>query len=104
MTPDQIDLSAIVNPWQAIVLVVFLLCAMVVPQVGAWVQARRSASAVNEVKKTLTTNNGGSHIKDALDRIERGQADQAVVLDDLAARVTTLETAAEKRGGRLRWR
>lgn len=49
--------------------------------------------------ETLTTTNGGSHVKDALNRIEQGQGDQGAVLDELAARVTTLEGAAEKRGG-----
>lgn len=38
-----------------------------------------------KVKTTLTTNNGGSHVKDALDRIEGRQAEQDRKLDDLRA-------------------
>ena len=46
------------------------------------VNARQKSTgdAVDEIKKTLTTNNGGSHIKDQLDRIEKIQAEQAVLL------------------------
>lgn len=57
-------------------------------------QARRRAEAgaqaaedargnTEEVRATLTTNNGGSHVKDALDRIESRQALQADATDDL---------------------
>lgn len=102
MSPDQIDLTAVVNPWQALVVLALIFALVIWPSIAAWVQAKRSASAVHDVKQTLTTNNGGSHIKDALDRIERSQADQGAVLDDLATRVTTLETAAQKRKGLLR--
>lgn len=103
MTPDQIDIGAVVNPWQALVLVVFLVCVMVVPQVGAWVQARRSAAAVHEVKATLQENNGGGSVRDSLDRIEAAQAQQGDVLTAVVERVEALERSADKRGGRLRW-
>jgi hypothetical protein len=73
------------------VLVVLIVGVIFVPQVGAWVQARRSASAVNDVKKTLTTNNGGSHIKDSLDRIEGRQKEQGDTLTALGQRVEALE-------------
>lgn len=80
-TDPLVDISTVLTWPQATVAVFMILCVLVVPQIGAWIQARRSASAVNDVKKTLTTNNGGSHVKDSLDRIERNQAEQGHKLD-----------------------
>lgn len=56
------------------------------------------------MKTTLQENNGGGWVCDSLDCIERNEAERGTFLDDLGARVTTLEGAAEKREGRLRWR
>ncbi len=39
-----------------------------------------TVNIVEEIRKTLTTNNGGTHIKDQLDRIEAVQAQQAALL------------------------
>lgn len=53
----------------------------------AWLDAGRTKdthSKVNALQATLTTNNGGSHVKDQLDRIE-GK------VDGLDKRVTVLE-------------
>lgn len=96
MDPTTIDIGSIDNVWQAIVVIALIAAVLVVPQGMAWMQAKRSAVAVNEVKKTLTTNNGGSHVKDSLDRIEKH-------LETLDTRVGSLERAAEKRQ-RFRWR
>ena len=46
--------------------------------VGA--QQKETGETVDEIKRTLTTNNGGSHIKDQLDRIEKVQAEQAKLM------------------------
>ena len=46
--------------------------------VGA--KQQETGDTVDEIKKTLTTNNGGSHIKDQLDRIEKVQAEQAKLM------------------------
>ena len=46
--------------------------------VGA--QQKETGETVDEIKRTLTTNNGGSHIKDQLDRIELIQAQQAELM------------------------
>ena len=46
--------------------------------VGA--KQKETGDTVDEIKKTLTTNNGGSHIKDQLDRIEKVQAEQAKLM------------------------
>lgn len=79
------DLVQFAATWpQAIVAVALIVGVLFVPQLGAYVQARRSASAVNDVRQTLTTNNGGSHVKDSLDRIE-------VALSALTGRVDALE-------------
>lgn len=53
----------------------------------AWLDAGRTKEThqkVNALQATLTTNNGGSHVKDQLDRIEGS-------LGDLGDRVTALE-------------
>lgn len=46
------------------------------------VDARQKATGetVDQIKSTLTTNNGGSHIKDQLDRIEKIQRKQAEMM------------------------
>ena len=41
---------------------------------------KETGETVDEIKKTLTTNNGGSHIKDQLDRIEEVQLEQAKLM------------------------
>ena len=40
-------------------------------------QQKATGETVDQIKNTLTTNNGGSHIKDQLDRIEDVQRKQA---------------------------
>lgn len=45
-------------------------------------EAQAAAGHTEAVRATLTTNNGGSHVKDALDRIERRQEDDGKVLRD----------------------
>ncbi|WP_408895952.1 hypothetical protein ACJ5H2_13630 [Nocardioides sp. R1-1] len=39
-------------------------------------EAQVAAGNTEKVRATLTTNNGGSHVKDSLDRIETRQQDQ----------------------------
>ena len=46
--------------------------------VGA--KQKETGDTVDEIKKTLTTNNGSSHIKDQLDRIEKIQLEQAKLM------------------------
>ena len=46
--------------------------------VGA--KQKETGETVDEIKKTLTTSNGGSHIKDQLDRIEKVQLEQAKLM------------------------
>lgn len=43
-------------------------------------KAKDTSDVVDDIKLTLTTNNGGSHIKDQLDRIEEVQRKQAELL------------------------
>ena len=64
---DYIDVSAVVNGWQALVVCVFLVAVLVWPGV----QSVLTNKKIKEVKKTLTTNNGGSTVKDQNDRIEK---------------------------------
>lgn len=77
--PDAQTLTLVTSWPQAVAFVALVVAVLVVPQVMAWVQAKRSAVTVNAVHKNLTTNNGGSHIKDQLDRIEAAQAEQGLV-------------------------
>ena len=44
------------------------------------VKQKETGEMVDEIKKTLTTTNGGSHIKDQLDRIEKIQLEQAKLM------------------------
>ena len=60
---EKIDLNYVTNPWQMVVAVVIVLAILVWPGVLAVLQNRR-------IEKTLTQNNGGSSLKDQLDRIE----------------------------------
>ena len=59
----SIDLTLIVNPWQAIVAVVIVFALFMWPSI----QARQSS---RRVEQTLTRTNGGDHVKDQLNRIE----------------------------------
>ena len=43
-------------------------------------KAKATSDTVDQIKSTLTTNNGGSHIKDQLDRIEEIQRKQAEMM------------------------
>lgn len=43
-------------------------------------KAKDTSDVVDEIKKTLTTTNGGSHIKDQLNRIEEIQRKQAEMM------------------------
>lgn len=88
---DLVDVTAVLTWPQAVVAVVLILAVLVWPTIAGWVQARRAASAVNDVKRTLTTNNGGSHVKDSLDRIEATQREHGDTLDALGRRVAVLE-------------
>lgn len=72
---DYVDLNVIVNPWQALVVMVLIFAVMIWPGISASQTTRR-------IEHTLTTNNGGSTIKDAVDRIERVQAEHGKKLDD----------------------
>lgn len=97
--PDSQVITLVTNWPQAIVAVVLILALIVWPGVMAWLQARRSALTVNKVHENLTTNNGGSHTKDALDRIEQTQAVLATDVAKLSDRMTAVEDVITKPGG-----
>jgi hypothetical protein len=63
----------------ALVLVVFLICVLVVPSVLTYLGNKQ----VKAVRTSLEENNGGSSVRDALDRIERGMGN----LDQRLAKV-----------------
>lgn len=90
---EHVNIAEIITWPQAIVAVVLLVW----PGVAAWVQAKRSAVTVDKVHKSMTTNNGGSHVKDALDRIEGRQEEQSQTLTDLTERLSALEKWRRRR-------
>jgi len=68
------------------------------------VAAHAAAKETAEVKKTLTENNGGSSVKDALDELRGGQrliierqAQQGVTLGEHTARLQSLEVRMPRR-------
>jgi cytoskeletal protein RodZ len=65
---DFVDINAVVNPWQAMVVVVGIFALLIWPSMSA-------RQSVKRVEKTLTENNGGSSVKDANDRIEASLAE-----------------------------
>lgn len=83
-TPSPID----VHEWtQVVAFLGFLVVCVALPSVITLLSNRR----VKGIEQTLTTNNGGSTIKDALDRIE-GK------LDDHGTRLAQLEQQKGRRG------
>ncbi len=75
---DVVDLTLIVNPWQAVVVVVVVFALFIWPSI----QAQRSA---RRIETTLTTNNGGGHVKDQMDRIEKKLDDHLTWSDGFVA-------------------
>lgn len=73
---DYVDITSVVNPWQALIVVVFIFAVLIWPSMSAM-------NSVKRVEKTLTSNNGGSSVKDAMDRIEQTQADHSKKLETL---------------------
>lgn len=92
MEPDTLSL---VDSWpKALVAVVLIVAVIVVPSVLSFLaarQAKRSAITVNAAHKTLTTTNGGSTVKDRLERMERSLERRGQALAGLAARMTAVE-------------
>ena len=95
---DYVDITAIVNPWQALVVCVFFLAVIVWPGVQSILTNRK----VKEVQKTLTTNNGGSTVKDQNDRIENMLREHIDKSDDFR-RKTDERLLVIERKHRKRW-
>lgn len=81
----EIDFNVILTWPQAVVAMFLIFAFMIWPGVQAQL-ARRETQAV---KKTLTENNGGGSVKDALDRIEESVTSNG-------RRLTHLEAELEK--------
>ncbi|MGN7705039.1 hypothetical protein [Cellulosimicrobium sp. 22601] len=92
------DVSSVVNPWQAAVLVVLILAVLVGPQLGALitsVQGKRLARRAAEEIEHQSKPNSGQSMKDYLVRIEQdGKATRSIVTD-LTTRVERLEQARQ---------
>ncbi len=72
---DYVDITAVVNPWQAAVIIVLIFALLIWPSLSARSSAKR-------IEKSLTTNNGGSTTKDALDEIKATLVKQGKKLDE----------------------
>lgn len=77
-----------VTSWpQAVVTIVMILAILVVPSVLSYLGNQR----IKAVEKSLTTNNGGSHVKDQLDRIEESQGELRVEQATVATALGVLQ-------------
>lgn len=85
-----------VTTWPAaLVTVVMILALLVVPSVLTYLGNQR----VKKVENTLTNTNGGSTVKDALNRIEGTLADDVLpAIEDQATRIAALEAARAPAG------
>lgn len=90
----MIDPSTITGPWPFLA----LLAVLGVPVLGTWINSRRASHTSARVEKTLTTANGGSHVHDALGRLEQVTAETLTLAKDnretileLQDRVASLE-------------
>lgn len=82
-----VDVTTILNGWQALVAITLIICVVALPSILTYLGNKR----VKTIENTLTTNNGGSHIKDALDRIELRQVTAEQRLDTLEASQSALQ-------------
>ena len=81
-----------INSWPSALVTIVLLCLVLgLPSVLTYLGNRR----VKGLETTLTTNNGGSTVKDALDRIEARQKEHGDLLAAVEGRVTALEGGPE---------
>ena len=72
---DFVDITLVQNPWQALVVVVVVFALLIWPTMSA-------RQSVKRIEHTLTSNNGGSTVKDANDRIEKKLSDLGSKLDN----------------------
>lgn len=70
---NPVEIQSVLTWPQAVVAVFVLLALVVWPGVLAWLNSKNSRSTTQDIKTTLTKNNGGGSVKDALDRIEAHQ-------------------------------
>lgn len=77
-----------VNNWPSAVVMVVILLG---PGILAWLSSRRTGAKVEQVAESLSSANGGSSVRDALNRIEAGQEIIKADLGSLTRRVDQLE-------------
>lgn len=88
---DTTPISGI-DSWPEVVALFLLVIAVsIVPQVGSWIAAHKAAKSAGRVEDTLANTNGGSHVKDALDRIESGLRRVEAKQNEHAERISELE-------------
>lgn len=83
MTPLETVLDPLAfNSWVQVTALLIIVVGGISWKWLGTMKARQqeTGEVVDEIKKTLTTNNGGSHIKDQLDRIEKIQEQQAALM------------------------
>lgn len=88
MDVTQIPSNVPVLTWEQVVVIgIFFLFQ--------WLNNRDTQKKIDGVKTTLTKNNGGGSVKDALDRIESKQVEQSEALEWLDARLDKVEASAD---------
>lgn len=83
MTPLESGFDPLAfESWEQITALLIIVTGGIVWKWLSSMSSRQKATGetVDQIKSTLTTNNGGSHIKDQLDRIEEIQRKQAELM------------------------
>lgn len=89
---SALDLVDVAIPWPTAIVIVAVLS---IPQLGGWISAARAGQASRRAVQTLTTNNGGSHVRDQLDRIEGGQQVNTTAIARIVTRLDEHDTLLE---------
>lgn len=90
-----INIDSVITWPQATVAIVFLIGILIVPAVINYLQNRELKAAVKASHTTLTQNNGGGSVKDALDAIRSDLSEIKATQKDHSARLVALEAPRE---------
>lgn len=95
---EQLPDPTSVQSWpQAVVFIFLILAVLVVPSVLSYLGNRR----MKRVETTLTTNNGGSTMKDAMDRMEHDLKSLSGSVEGLSGSVEGLSGQVGDLSGRV---
>ncbi|MGO3367493.1 hypothetical protein [Agrococcus casei] len=89
---SALDLVDVAIPWPTAIVIVV---ALSIPQIGGWISTARAGQASRRAIKALTTNNGGSHVRDQLDRIEGCQQINTTAIEQIVTRLDEHDSLLE---------